>query len=127
MSNRWICNVVMLCPVALRGAAATMAGVLSGNPADNTPEFFGVAVCPLGSDVVTHYLAHSRMRESVLVKLPMVSTMFDGALYYVTQHDEDSEEQKTNRLTVSTWLESLGLQLFEEVNDELSGDEGSVP
>lgn len=125
-TNKWICNVVMLCPMGLRSAAATMASMMSGNPMDNSPEFFSRAVCPIGSEVVTHYLAHSRMREKVLDQLPMISTMFDGALYYVTQHDEDSPEQSADRLTVDQWLETLGLQLFVEVDDELPDDEGSV-
>lgn len=115
---RWIANVAMLCPTQHRTLAAATAATMSNNPADNTPQFFSRPVGAVGSTEATYYLAHSRMRENVLVGLPMLAIQFPGALYSITQHDEDSEEQSQARMDARQWLDSLGLHFLDEVDDE---------
>lgn len=110
MSNRWICTVAMLVPEAARTNTATMASMMSGNQLDNTPDFFTVPVCPIGTAIPTHFLAHSRMRESVLLALPNLLVYFPGAAYYVTNHDDDG----ASALNVEEWLSSFGLETLKE-------------
>ena len=111
MSNRWICNIAMLCPSGHRTSAAAMASQMSQNPADNTPKFFSKEVGPIGSEEVSYYLAHSRMRELVLSQMPALAILFPGAKYLVTSHDEfpDAEYQ-----TIEEWLLSMNLEMKEK-------------
>lgn len=117
MTNRWVASVVMLCPVQHRTLAAATAATMSNKPADNTPQFFSRPVGAVGSTEATYYLAHSRMRENVLAGLPMLAIQFPGALYSITQHDEDGEEEVSQRLTVDQWSANLGLYFLDSVDD----------
>lgn len=110
-TNRWIANVAMLCPAQFRSVAAATAAALSGNPVDSDPAFFSREVGLKGSSDVTYYLAHSRIREKVLIALPALPVQFPGALYILTRHDDYPDN---NYLTVREWLDSLGLEFKDE-------------
>ena len=111
MSKRWVANVCMLCPAVYRKQAATVAASFSANPFDDTPKFFSREVGEIGKPEVTHYLAHSRIREQVLAAFPALPLQFPGALYQVTSHDDFPEKVYP---TVRAWLLSLGLELKDE-------------
>lgn len=117
MSNRWVASVIMLCPSQYRVAAAQTAAALSGNQADAQPLFFSRPVTFIDQSEPLYYLSHSRMREAVLVALPNLSIQFPGALYYITQHDDDADEQASQRLTTEQWLNSLGLKFLDDVDE----------
>lgn len=104
----------MLCPVEHRSAAAATVAQMSGNPADADPSFFSREVGVVGQPVVTYYFAHSRIREGVLGMFPALQQTFPGAIYYVTQHDDDPAG--TSRMSALAWLESLGLE-FKDVQE----------
>lgn len=110
MTNRWIASVAMIVPVELREQAAIVSSQMSSNINDSSPLFFSRAVVNIETNQITHYLAHSRIREAVLQQLPQIKSSFPGAEYYVTQHDEIIE----SRPTIDQWLESMGLKLFVE-------------
>jgi len=114
MSNRWICNVCMLCPTIYRVQAAAVAASLSKNTFDNTPQFFSREVGEIGNPEVTYYLAHSRMREHVLAAMPALPPQFPGALYQITSHDDFPNEVYPS---VQDWLLSLGLEFKNESED----------
>lgn len=116
MTNRWIGNVAMLCPAVNREAASFVAASISGNINDGNPDFFSRPVIDIGGTDVLYYLAHSRIRESVLSQLPSLKVLFPGAEYYLTSFDDDPPN--TTRMTVEEWLASLGLQ-FEPVEEEI--------
>lgn len=113
-TNRWVANVVMLCPAQFRALAAATAASLSGNPSDADPRFFSREVGMKGSNEVTYYLAHSRIREKILIELPALPVNFPGAIYILTSHDDYPDSVY---LTVEEWLDSLGLE-FKDIPQE---------
>lgn len=111
-TNRWVASVAMLCPAQFRALAAATAASLSGNPEDNDPRFCSREVGLKDSSEVSYYLAHSRIREKVLIALPALPVQFPGALYILTSHDDYPESVY---LTVDEWMDSLGLE-FKDID-----------
>lgn len=111
MSNtRWLANVAMLVPIEHRENACLAAAQFTGNPADNTPEFWSVPVYDSNDDL-KYYMAHSRIRGHVLQYFPALQIQYPGSLYILTSHDDYPEN---TYMTVNQWLTSLGLHLDEQ-------------
>lgn len=115
MSNRWIASIALLCPAEHREAASKTAASITGNPADVSPEFFSRAVGALGSEEVTHYLAHTRIREKALAMLPALAKQYPGAVWVLTQH----EAAPIGKVSVEEWLAGQGLSFIDHPEDEV--------
>ncbi len=111
MRNEWKAYVAMLCPVAVLEEASRTASQMSGNQADATVHFFSRPVGLMTGGVVTHYLAHSRIREVVLSVLPSLGESFPGSDWIVTDHDDNPS--LVSKMTIEEWLESKGLRLLD--------------
>lgn len=106
--NRWIANVFMVCPAHLLIPSVVFASQMSGNPRDNSSNFFSIPLTDNGL-TVTHWAAHSRIRKVVLDQFSSVRTMFPGSIYCVTSHDEGGET-----MTVNEFLEQNNLSYCDE-------------
>ena len=107
--NIWVANVFMVCPAESLDSAMLFASQMSGNPKDNTKNFFSI---PLSTDGkgVTHWGAHTRIRKVVLDQLPAIRTMFPGAIFCITNHDDES----VVTTTVASFMRENQLLLFDE-------------
>lgn len=106
MTNRWVASVAMLCPLEHRMAAAQTAAAMSGNPNDADVRFFSRPIVEIGGTEITHYLAHSRLRESVLAQLDALRIIYPGAEYVITQHDDHPELD----VNIDEWLATFNLE-----------------
>lgn len=111
MTSRWIAHALLVAPAAHRHAAAALLAQVTGNPADAAPESFSVALVALAGGEVTHWAAHTRIREQTLAALPQLAQAIPGARWHVTAYDDDTDEQAAARLSVDAWLAAQGLAL----------------
>lgn len=105
----WIANVALVVPVGSRALAAMMFAQASGNPHDAAPESFSVALRAAGGEAVTHYACHTRARSVTLEQLPALAGLIPGALWGVTRHDDDTDEERAARPTFEQLLDRWGL------------------
>lgn len=110
--NRWIAHALLVTPAAHRATAAALVAQVTGNPADAAPESFSAALTALDGADVTHYAAHTRIRESTLAALPQLALAIPGASWHVTAHDDDTESQAAARLDLRSWLTTQGLRIY---------------
>lgn len=93
---------------------------VTGNPHDAAPESFGVPLCAADGAGITHWAAHTRVRDATLAALPQLAAAVPGALWVVTAHDDDTPQQRAGRPTVGAWLTAQELAPYtpEEDQDE---------
>jgi hypothetical protein len=112
MTNRWIAHTLLVTPAAHRAVAAGLMAQVTGAAADASPESFSIALTAPSSAVVTHYAALTRIREQTLSALPDLALTIPGALWVVTAHDDDTDEQAAARMDMPDWLATQGLALY---------------
>lgn len=105
----WCASVLLVTPAASRATAAQIMAQVSGNPHDAAPESFSIPVCAIGGGYLTHWACHTRVRSATLVQLPALADLLVGLLWGVTQHDDDTDEQRRARPTFEQLLEGWGL------------------
>lgn len=118
--NRWIAHALLVTPAAQRTAAAQLYGHATGRAEDATPQTYSIALTAAGGGPITHYACHTRIRESTLAALPQLAAAIPGSLWVITDHDNDTPQQRAARPTVESFLAAQGLALYtpEEEQDE---------
>lgn len=119
MIDPWIASALLVTPAAHRTAAAALVAQVTGNAHDAEPESFGVALTALDGGEVTHYACHTRMRAQTLDALPTLALVIPGALWAVTAHDDDTNEQAAARASVATYLATHELALYTPPDEDL--------
>jgi hypothetical protein len=117
----WIAHALLVVPAAHRALAAQLYASATGRVEDAAPETFSVRLCASGGAEVTHYAAHTRIRDTTLAALGQLAAAIPGGLWVVTAHDEDTADQAAARLSVDAWLATQGLVRWyepEEGDDE---------
>jgi hypothetical protein len=110
--NRWIAHALLVTPAAYRAAAANLVAQVTGNPHDAVPESFIAALTASAGGEITHYACLTRIREQTLAALPDLALTIPGALWVVTAHDDDTDEQAAARMDMPDWLATQGLALY---------------
>lgn len=105
----WCASVLLVTPAASRALAAAIFAQSSGNPRDAAPEAFSVALCSSPGGDITHWACHTRVRSATLEQLPALADLLVGSLWGVTQHDDDTDEQRRARPNFEQLLEGWGL------------------
>ena len=116
--TRWIASVALLVPAHLAGAAALIGASLSGNDADaDAGAFYARRLRTIGSEAVTHRLAHTRMRGVVLALLPDLEAELPGCVWWITRWDRDDPPPRPVA-SVEAELARRGLAWADQDKDE---------
>lgn len=112
----WMAFVALITPVALRAEAAHLFALASGNPADDDPATFSVALSPEADPTATptHYACHTRVRGTTLAQLPAMATAIPGSIWGITAHDDDTPEERAARMDFWSILAANALAMHEE-------------
>jgi len=118
MSNLYVAHILIVCPDELRAQAAAVAAQLSGNPADNTHEFFPRPLQTIATGEVTHYLSCSMAKQVTIDNLPTLESQFPGAHWTIWRY----ADERLPSVEVETWLADLGLEYVPDPPDEDLGE-----
>jgi len=119
MSNPvYVAHILMVCPSDLRAQAAAVAAQLSGNPADNTPEFFSRPLQTIATGEVTHYLSCSMATQVTIDTLPALESQFPGAAWTIWRY----ADERLPSVEVATWIADLGLEYVPDPPEEDLGE-----